>query len=346
MDKKRIIAAFTKSGAPKAKPIPSYDRAPFHDVRKLDLPFTSALIPGGMVMGWAVINRLLTQEFYEEESDDIEEFLDGELTCTELYRWLGGYLHQTMFLKDCSMFLHAYYGYHKHEGQQEKSVYWDDLKNAMQSEGTIYHIADSASNFAMVRKLLDARYKEFQTTIFSNPSQNLEEIQWSKLALPDFALNLNSAEWLEAEYQKLHKYDGVVELPLVEDEFYFTYASLFILEKGMTPSAKWDPKDYEKGYVSEPGHVQFNLLTSSGVAKLSIQIGELIPNDSYESVLRLPFNVGEVGVLEANSLDEPILFSIKPGSYSLVLAQYIEEEDTRLGDKLVVDLYFEPIHTA
>lgn len=343
MDEKRIIAAFTKDGAPKAKPIPSYDRATFHDVEKLDLPFTSALIPGGMVMGWAVINRLLTQEFYEEKSDDVEEFLDGALTCTELYRWLGGFLHQTMFLKDCNMFLHAYYGYHKHEGQPEKSLYWDDLKNAMKTEGTIYHIADSASNFAKVRELLDARYKEFQTTVFSNPSQDLDEIQWSKLSLPDLVLDLNTAEWLEAEYKKLHRYDGVVELPLVEDEFYFTHASLFILEKDMTPSAQWDPKDYEKGYVSEPGHVQFNLLSSIGVAKLSIQVGEFVSNESYASVIRLPFEVGEIGVLETNSLDEPIFFSIKPGKYSLVLAQYIAEEDTRVGDKLVVDVYFEPI---
>lgn len=347
MNKKRIIAAFTKNAAPKAKPIPAYDRAQFHDVEKLDLPFTSALIPGGMVMGWAVSNRLLAQGFYEENASDVGEFLDGVLTCTELYRWLGGYLHQTMFLKDCSMFLHAYYGNHKHEGQQEKSVYWDDLKNAMQAEGTIYHIADSASNFAKVKKLLDARYTEFQTKVFSHPSQNLDEIQWSKLALADFMLDLNSAEWLEAEYKKLHKYDGVVELPLVEDEFYFTHASLFILEKDKTPAAKWDAGDYEKGYVSEPGYVQFNLLASTGVAKLSIQLSAFVPNDSYESVLRLPFEVGEVGVLEVNSVNEvPIFFSIKPGNYILVLAQYITEEDTRLGDLEVVELFFEPVTAA
>lgn len=347
MDKKRIIAAFTKNSAPKSKPIQSYDRASFHDTVKLDLPFTSAFIPGGMLMGWAVLNNLLTQEFAEEQADDIKEFLEGRLSCAELYRWMGGYLHQSMFIKDCSMFLHAYYGYHKGEENQNKSAYWNDLKFAMQKEGTIYHIADSATNFARVRELLDTRYKEFLQTIFSNPSKSLEDIQWSKVALQNIALEQNSPEWLETEYKKLHRYDDVVDLPLVEEEFYFTHGSLFISECNKTISNTRSAEDLEKRYVTEPGAVDFNLLSSVGVARLSIQIGEFIPNDAYVSVIRVPFEVGDAGKLEANSVTEiSIVFSIKPGNYTIVLAQYITEENTRLGDLVAIDLFFEPTKPA
>lgn len=346
MDKKQIIAAFTKK-APQPKVIPSYDKAFWHDVTKLDLPPSCSFVPGGMFMAWAVRNNLLSNDFVEEGEEDITAYTNNELSAGSLYRWLGGYLHPTMFIEECNLFLQAYYGVHSNDEAEEISPYWNDLKAAMESEGSIYQIADSTSNLQIVREILDARYAEFMKQLQEEDEYKPREISWAKHST-EKRLALNSSEWLEAEYKKLHKYDAVIQLPLTEDEFYFSHGSLFIEDKNYKPSGKqWSTEDYQKGYVSEPGYVQLSLLSDIGIAKLRVEIGKYYPKDEYQAALAIPFEVSDSGQLEASSVGtERIMFALATGIYKLVLAQYILEEDTRLGDILVADLFFEPVDEA
>ncbi len=298
-------------------------------------------------MAWAVTNNLLSKDFAEEGEEDITAYTNNELSAGSLYRWLGGYLHPTMFIEECNLFLQAYYGVHSNEEAEEISPYWNDLKSAMEAEGSIYQIADSISNLQIVREMLDSRYEEFKKQLQEDAEYKPGEIAWAKLST-DKPLAFNSSEWLEAEYQKLHKYDDVFQLPLAEDEFYFSHGALFIEDKNYKPSGKqWSTEDYQKGYVSEPGSVQLSFISAIGIAKLKIEIGKYHPKEEYQAAIAIPFEVSDSGQLEASSVaTERIMFAISPGAYKLIFAQYMLEEDTRLGDILVADLFFEPVDEA
>lgn len=345
MDKKQIIAAFTKK-APQPKVIPCYDKAVWHDVTKLDLPPSCSFTPGGMFMAWAVTNNLLSKDFADEGEEDIDAYLNDQLSAGSLYRWLHGYLHPTMFKEECNSFLQAYYGVHSNNKAEEISPYWSDLKSAMEAEGSIYQIADSTSNMQIVSQILDSRFEEFKKR-HKEAEYKPSEITWAKLST-DKPLAFNSSEWLEAEYKKLHKYDDVIQLPLTEDEFYFSHGSLFIEDKNYKPSGKeWSTADYQKGYVSEPGYAQLSFISAIGIAKLKIVNGKYHPKGEYQAAIAVPFDVSDSGQVEASSVaTERIMFAISPGAYKLIFAQYMLDEDTRLGDILVADLFFEPVDTA
>jgi hypothetical protein len=130
-----------------------YDKAKWHfegDFPK-GLPIYQGYVHIGFYLGWAIehgfAGELLTQDFTAE----VEQFRCGKISGPRLLQITDGVLDDQMLSEEGNRFTADYY-------EDRDGGYNSDLPAVFPREESIYHVQDTAENYAKIKTKLDARF--------------------------------------------------------------------------------------------------------------------------------------------------------------------------------------------
>ncbi len=135
----------------------AYDKAKWHYEGNYpaELPERQAFVHIGFMLGWAAQRGLLDEEFFGDFRAEVESFSRRELTGPRLLQICDGALCNDMLSAAANEFLSSYYD----------PTYFQDYEACFKNESlpTLYHVADTWSNFDRVTSILDQRFQEWQS---------------------------------------------------------------------------------------------------------------------------------------------------------------------------------------
>lgn len=135
---------------------------------------------------------------------------------------------------------------------------------------------------------------------------------------------------------------------MINQDFPYSYGSLFILDKGAKlPDLGWSAAHDLQGFSRGPGCLQIATLTQWGSAELHLTVDHHSDYNKFVRVIEIPLEVksGTIEVGTVDSASEPELFDVIPGQYKVVVAQLLLEEDEELNfGKELIEICFHKLH--
>ena len=134
-----------------------FDKAKYHNetIEQFGLPESHAANHTVPFLRWLIENKLMSEFFVAECSEELVKFKQGQITIHELYGWWDCCLISDMISERGNAFCMTYFDF-------EKGSYIADyeatLKVALPS---IFHIEYSDENYDRLRRVIDKRYKNW-----------------------------------------------------------------------------------------------------------------------------------------------------------------------------------------
>ncbi|MGC4117394.1 MAG: hypothetical protein QM765_23105 [Myxococcales bacterium] len=131
-----------------------FDKAKYH--YEGDFPRhlhkSQASVHTGMYWGWIVDRALVSRVFEREAAECLRDFRERRITGAQCYDLLGGVLASDMLKPEGRAFSRWYY-------ELETGQYiWDYQKLLAGDLPSVYHVADTWKNYAMLSKVISRRY--------------------------------------------------------------------------------------------------------------------------------------------------------------------------------------------
>ena len=134
-----------------------YDKAKWHfegDFPK-SLPVTQGYVHIGFYLGWIVDQGLAGSLLTEDFAVEVEQYRTRKITGPRLLQITDGVLDDQMLSEEGDRFTAAYYA-------RDEEGYVADYLAAFPQAETLYHVEDSAENFAAIEGKLSQRYDEWK----------------------------------------------------------------------------------------------------------------------------------------------------------------------------------------
>lgn len=134
-----------------------YDKAAWHIEGDFpeDLAERNAYTHSGLYLGWLINRDLVSEEFLDDWSDEIELFRKRERTAPALFEITDGVLESSMLSDDGARFTGAYFNL-------QEGRYLDDYESLLVNElPTMYHAEDTWANFDKLAARLDERFAQW-----------------------------------------------------------------------------------------------------------------------------------------------------------------------------------------
>jgi len=147
-------------GKKKVKPpkqlVSSVDKAEWHmrAVQRAGLAPIQAFVPGGLLLGWLVQNKMVNDLVELHFKDSVVRFRNRELTAAHLFEVVGGVLNITLTNEIGTPFLKWY-----------ETKYMKDYERTLLAgvpDNEAYAVTDCWENYEKFAKVLDERLLEFQ----------------------------------------------------------------------------------------------------------------------------------------------------------------------------------------
>lgn len=122
---------------------------------------------------------------------------------------------------------------------------------------------------------------------------------------------------------------------------YFSYNQFMVFDQSVRlPGCAWTFKHSAQGFARRVSTVNFNTLLEYGDADVTVSRGDYQQRQEYERVIGVPFLVtsGKVIIEGPEETKTERTFTLPPGNYRLVAAQYITGDEEE-----AIDLFFEPL---
>lgn len=140
----------------------TFDKAKWHldgDFPK-ELDQYQAYVHTGFFIGWLILNNLISEEFRIENKRAIESFMNKKITAVKLYEeQLDGVFTSSELNDHGLMFTKKYFDF------ENGSYLLDYEKTLALNLPTLFHVQDTWSNFELLCKILDNRYKDFSISL-------------------------------------------------------------------------------------------------------------------------------------------------------------------------------------
>lgn len=137
----------------------TFDKAKWHFTGDFptDLDQTQAYVHTGFYIGWLIKNNLISEEFRSECSDDINKFLSGKISSTEIYiNQLDGVFSNNEVNEIGAEFTKDYFDF-------DNGKYLHDYEQILASSvPTIYHVKDTNENFLKISEVIDKRFRDWR----------------------------------------------------------------------------------------------------------------------------------------------------------------------------------------
>lgn len=135
-----------------------YDKAKYHYEGEFPagLVKEQAYVHTGLFLGWAVENGLISGQFQDDFSGDIEDFLQHKITGPRLYAIAGGVFDSTMLNNDGNSFARYYFDF-------EKGNFVGDYQVLLAAGlPSFFHVSDSWSNYSRLSNRINQRFDEWK----------------------------------------------------------------------------------------------------------------------------------------------------------------------------------------
>lgn len=134
-----------------------YDKAEYHaeDENGGLLTDKQASVHTGLFVGWLLEHQLMSLKFIEESTVEIEQFLQKQMTGTDVYLAWDGALVSDMLSEEGNAFALAYFDF-------DEGDYLNDYEELFPTLHSLYDVEDTWDNYEKLKKVIDERYKEWK----------------------------------------------------------------------------------------------------------------------------------------------------------------------------------------
>ena len=137
-----------------------YDKAKWHFDGDFppELETFQGYVHTGMFLGWLIENNLVSDEFVSDNADRIKEFLDRNLTGSQVFEiCCDGVLMLNDISETGNRFALGYFDF-------DNGLYLKDYeKTLLNGMPSLYHVEDTWENFDKIKEVIDKRYLEWKS---------------------------------------------------------------------------------------------------------------------------------------------------------------------------------------
>jgi hypothetical protein len=135
-----------------------YDKAKWHFGGNFpdELDMRQAFIHTGMFLGWLIDSKLISDEFRNEFSEEIQAFKERQISGARIFEFIDGTLMLDNLNEIGNKFALEYFVF-------ETGKYLNDYDQLLSKElPSTYHVKDTWENYEMLKVVLDARFAEWK----------------------------------------------------------------------------------------------------------------------------------------------------------------------------------------
>ena len=129
-----------------------YDKAKWHSEGDFPkgLPDYQSFVHIGLYLGWAVERGLAGELLADDFTDDVSQFLIGDISGARLLQITNGVLDDQMLSDEGNEFTSIYY-------EDAENGYYSDYEAVFPKAESLYHVEDTLDNFKKIKTRLDMR---------------------------------------------------------------------------------------------------------------------------------------------------------------------------------------------
>jgi hypothetical protein len=141
-------------------PPDAYDKAKWHSDGDFPSGISSVqpFVHTGLYLGWIIERELYSEEFADDNADEIPLFLSRAITGTRVYEICDGVFTPDMLSEEGYAFTDSYFDF-------ESDGYFKDYERLLASDLlSIYYVQDTWVNYDKIKACIDRRYSDWKAS--------------------------------------------------------------------------------------------------------------------------------------------------------------------------------------